>query len=96
MADTPNTSSATTKPQVTFAASPLKTAAPSKRQYKLLIGKHTYIDETGKVVVARKGELVPLTEQQFKDFKGKFAVPTIPEPQPKETAREETQGQTAA
>lgn len=42
------------------------------KAYKLLRGKHTYINAQGQKVVARKGDSVPLTDNQLRAFKDKF------------------------
>lgn len=49
-------------------------ASPSVKTYKLLRGKHSYINAKGEKVVARKGDSVPLTPKQLKVFGDKFAT----------------------
>jgi hypothetical protein len=45
------------------------------KEYVLLSGKHWGFDENGEEVGYKKGDLVPLTENQYNAFKDKFEDP---------------------
>jgi uncharacterized cupin superfamily protein len=67
----------TSTPPATDSQSQANTQATEKssegvKTYKLLRGKHTYVNAQGQTVVARKGDSVPLTDNQLHAFKDKF------------------------
>jgi len=58
-------------PKGTAAAAARKGPA-EKKEYVLLTGKHFGWDEDGTELAYKIGELVPLTDEQFENFKDKF------------------------
>lgn len=46
-----------------------------KREYRLVKGKHRYTNDAGEEVIAREGDLVPLTQTQFDALRDRFERP---------------------